>query len=325
MKIFLIILSVFFLNHGKEIPASTFLATSYIVLERHQNEVLEGSNIHEVRSVASISKILTAIIALESEKIFDVVTATEEAIKQEGSSIYLKAGDRLTLLDLIYGLLLRSGNDAAYLIADYLGPGLGGFVRKMNEKAHSIGMKNSTFNNPSGLDIDDAGNLSTAYDMALLFSYSMQNELFKRIVKTTSYSSKYGTFLNKNRLLKSYPYCDGGKTGYTLKARRTLVTGASKDDTSLVVVTLNCGNDFNFHQTLYEKHFNKYAYVPFLNKGVNDIGPYRVYAKKEYGLILPKEEVSKKTIKLYRFDPKGNLEEMMVVLKDGKRVVINYE
>lgn len=325
MKILLIILSLFFQSGVKETEATSFIASSYIVMERHQREVLEGQNIHEVRSVASISKVMTAIIALESERIFDVVTATEEAIKQEGSSIYLKLGDKLTLLDLVYGLLLRSGNDAAYLIANYLGPGLPEFVSKMNEKARSIGMKNSTFNNPSGLDIDDEGNLSTAYDMALLFSYSMENELFRRIVNTSSYSSKYGVFQNKNRLLKSYPNCEGGKTGYTLKAKRTLVTGAKKDDTLLTVVTLNCGNDFNFHKALYEKHFAKNAYVAFLTKGVNQIGGYRVYAKKEYGIILNKKEVNSKTIKLYRFDEEGVLHEMMVVLNDGRKVVIAYE
>lgn len=173
MKIFIVLLLNIFLPFLKnnqsvtnkvEVPCS-----SYIVMNRLTNEVLSGKNIDLQRSVASISKIMTAIIALESDRLFDIITIDEEATRQEGSSLYLKKEEQISLIDLVYGLMLRSGNDAAYSIATYLSGDVIKFKDRMNAKAQELKMFNSRFNNPSGLDIDDEGNISTAYDMAILF------------------------------------------------------------------------------------------------------------------------------------------------------------
>ena len=151
--------------------------------------------------------------------------------------------------------MLRSGNDAALTIASYVGGNVDEFVKKMNEKAQEIGMKNTVFNNPSGLD-QEKGNYSTAYDMAILTSYAMKNETYRKIVSTKSYKVKtnmnFYSWINKNKLLHTHKYSTGGKTGFTEIARRTLVTTASKDGVNLVAVTLNDGNDFNDHKNMFE-------------------------------------------------------------------------
>lgn len=140
----------------------------------------------------------------------------------------------------------------------------------MNKKAKDIGMNDSVFSNATGLDEEDAGNRSSAYDMALLMSYCSQNPIFNDIVMKQTYKREDagGTWHNKNRLLEEYEYCVGGKTGFTKKARRTLVTRAIKNDVSLVIVTLNCGNDFEFHKAKYEECFEKYQNMLVLPKGI---------------------------------------------------------
>lgn len=307
-----------------EQPTSGYFARSYVVMNRDDGTVLEGHDIHQIRSVASISKIMTCIIAIESDRLFDVIEAPPEAMKQVGSSIYLKEGEKLSLLDLCYGLLLRSGNDAAYSIAVYVGGDLENFVDLMNRKARQLGLNDTTFTNPSGLDIDETGNLSSAHDMALLISYCLENPWFQKIVHTKSYSCQYASsWVNKNKLLHSYPYLDGGKTGYTYKAKRTLVTGATKDGLRLAVCTLDCGSDFSFHKALYEKYFAQSAYVEFLSAGINYVGDYRVQSPKRVGIIVPREDYDD-GIKVYRFTVDGTLIEMSYVSKSGQRYKVTY-
>ena len=168
-------------------------ATSSILMDIDSNRILYEENIHNVRSVASISKIMTAVIAIESGKLDDKVTIGDEISKAYGSGIYIKEGEVLTLRDLLYGLMLRSGNDAALAIAHYVGGSVDEFVNLMNKKAKELKMTNTTFNNPSGLD-QDKGNYSTAYDMALLTSYAMKLEDYKEITGT----KKYTLTTNKN-------------------------------------------------------------------------------------------------------------------------------
>ena len=169
--------------------------------------------------------------------------------------------------------MLRSGNDAALAIASHVGGSKENFVFLMNEMAEDIGMKNSIFVNPSGLEeANGDANYSTVYDMALLTRYAMKNQDYKRIVGTKEIivksSLKTYKWFNKNKLLSSYKYCTGGKTGYTDKAKRTLVTTASNDELNLIVVTFNDGNDFNDHKELYEKYFNDYERIKVLDKSV---------------------------------------------------------
>ena len=249
---------------------------------------------------------MTAIIAIESNKLDDIVEIGNEIEKAYGSGIYIKQHEHLKLIDLVYGLMLRSGNDAALSIAKYVGGTIEEFVIKMNEKAKELGMKNTTFNNPSGLD-EEKGNYSTAYDMSLLISYAIKNETFKKIVGTKKHTLETDmnvySWTNKNKLLFSYKYTTGGKTGFTEIARRTLVTTASKDNLNLAVVTLNDGNDFLDHKNLFEYGFNNYTNYQILKKGTINIPDEKYYQNKEiyiennYSYPLKETETNSITLK----------------------------
>ena len=217
---------------------------SYIVMEASNQVVIEGSNEDYIQSVASISKIMTAIVVIENSRLDKKITVDETINKAYGSCVYIHIKDRITIQDLLYGLMLRSGNDCALMLAKSIGGSVERFVEMMNEKARDIGMKQTHFSNPSGLDEEDEGNLSTVKEMAILYRYCCQNPLFNQIVKTKEYKrlDGKGYWHNKNRLLKEYPYCVGGKTGYTKKAKRTLITRAIKKQVDLIIVTFNCGN-----------------------------------------------------------------------------------
>ena len=252
------------------IRAMDFSGKAYIVMDTFNKTVLEAKNEQYVQSVASISKIMTAIVAIENGNLDDEYEIGEEVNQAWGSGVYIHIGDHINLRDLLHGLLLRSGNDAANVIAKNIGGDIPHFVEMMNKKAKDIGMNDSVFSNATGLDEEDAGNRSSAYDMALLMSYCSQNPIFNEIVMKQTYKREDGggTWHNKNRLLEEYEYCVGGKTGFTKKARRTLVTRAIKNDVSLVIVTLNCGNDFEFHKAKYEECFGKYQNMLVLPKGI---------------------------------------------------------
>lgn len=287
-------------------------ASSTIAYEMNSNKILFSSNIHEKRSVASISKIMTAILACESGKLDDIVLIGDEIEKAYGSGIYIQKDEKMSLRDLLYGLMLRSGNDASFAIAKYVGGSVENFVKMMNKKASLIGMKNTIFNNPNGLE-DNGGNISTAYDMALLTSYAMKNMEYKKITGTKKHTVKtnmnYYSWTNKNKLLFNYKYTTGGKTGYTEVAKRTLVTTASKDNVDIVIVTLNDGNDFNNHIALYKELFDEYKGYYILKKG--DISILNLKDKKNYylksDLIYPLSNIEKKNIKLkYELDINPN-------------------
>lgn len=291
-------------------------ATSAILMDLDSGRIIYANNKDLVRSVASISKIMTAVVAIESNKLDEIVTVGSEIKSAYGSGIYIKEGEELTLRDLLYGLMLRSGNDAALSIATYVGGDVQAFVSMMNAKAKSIGMKNSTFNNPSGLD-QEKGNYSSAYDMALLMKYAYQLKEFREIVSTKKYELKtnmnYYLWNNKNKLLYMYKYANGGKTGFTEKARRTLVTTASKNNTNLVAVTLNAGNDFLDHKALFEEAFGEYNSYQILNKDkVNIVGEtfYKnayFYLKKDFTYLLKKKEIDDILIK-YNLDKIDNVQ-----------------
>ncbi len=299
---------------------TTYYARNYIVMDSYSHEVLEGKDIHDPYSVASISKIMTAIIALESNKLFNVITVDEVIKTIEGSSLYLSIGDKITILDLVYGLLLRSGNDAAVLIASNVYKDIDTFVEKMNQKAKELGMKNTTFHNPSGLDIFDEGNISSCFDMALLMSYCMENEMFCKIVATRSYKNKIkGVWENKNKLLRQYKYCLGGKTGYTYKAKRTLINCAEKEDQRLIVVTFNCGSDFALHKYMFDKYFDSFYYLKYLDKGDNFIDNYLIYSDRVIGLRLSKEK-ELKGIKKYYINTTSKELNISFIYNDGEIV-----
>ena len=304
MKKLFISLILLFLVPFK-VNAFSSSATSTILMDMDSGRILYSNNIHTRRSIASISKIMTAIIAIESGKLQDEVVIGEEINAAYGSGIYIKQGEHIKLEDLLYGLMLRSGNDAALAIAHYVGGSVDAFVKMMNEKAINVGMKNSEFNNPSGLD-QEKGNYSTAYDMAILTSYAIKNETYQKIVSTKKHKvttdMNYYSWTNKNKLLHSYKYCTGGKTGFTEIARRTLVTTASKDNLNLVAVTLNDGNDFADHKNLFEEAFSKYINYEIIKAGDIIIpgetyyGNNTLYLNNSYTYPFANEE--KQSIKL---------------------------
>lgn len=299
-------------------------ATSAILVDTDSGRILYSKDIHNKRSVASISKIMTAILAIESNKLDDIVEINDSIDKAYGSGIYIKKGEHISLEDLVYGLMLRSGNDAALAIANYVGGSTEEFVNMMNNKAKELGMKNTLFNNPSGLDEEDGGNISTAYDMSLLISYAIKDDKFKEITKTKHHKVETDkniySWTNKNKLLFSYKNTTGGKTGFTVKARRTLVTTASKDNLNLAVVTLNDGNDFQDHKNLFEYGFNNYTNYQILKKGplnIPNTDDIEYYIENDYTYSLLETEKNSIFIK-YKIEktPNDNSGEVEVYLGD---------
>jgi serine-type D-Ala-D-Ala carboxypeptidase (penicillin-binding protein 5/6) len=276
MKIRMLLLTVIFFaanllisTNGQAVFAAPGVsANNAILIEQSTGRVLFEKDAHSQESIASITKIMTAIIAIESGKMEEKATASREAIYTEGSSIYLEQGEKMALEDLVYGLMLRSGNDAAVAIAEHVGGSLDGFVYLMNEKAKWLGMENTHFDNPHGLDSDT--HYSSAYDMAILTQYAMNNEKYREISGTTSYKSDERTYswINKNKLLTQYyEYSTGGKTGFTKKTGRTLVSTASKDGMNLIVVTLNAPDDWKDHMSLFEWGFENFDMKTLTDEG----------------------------------------------------------
>lgn len=312
-----------FLLFPYSVQAISTSATSSILMDMDSGRIIYENNSHEVRSVASISKIMTAILAIESKKLDKTVKVSDVVLEAYGSGIYIKPGEKLTLQDLVYGLMLRSGNDAALMIAEYVSGSVPKFVKKMNQKAQEIGMKQTTFHNPSGLDEEDeVGNFSTAYDMAILTSYAMKNKTYQKIVGTKKYTLKTNkntyVWYNKNKLLTNYENTTGGKTGFTKKARRTLVSTASKDQLNFVVVTLNDGNDFQDHENLHEYGFTYYKKYRLLKKGTVKIGDEKYYKNEtlyiKNDIDYPLREDEKQNVRLsFQLNKKKQL-------KDGGKV-----
>ena len=230
-------------------------ARSAILMDADSGRVLYEQNADEPMLIASITKIMTAVVALEKGKITDPYTVTAEDMA-EGSSMYLAVGETLPLEELLYGLMLSSGNDAALAVAHCVSGTVESFVAEMNAKAEELGMTHTSFANPNGLD--HADHYSTARDMAVLTAYALQNPAFSRIVSTKSIAIGARTLTNHNKLLSWYDGCIGVKTGYTKAAGRTLVSAARRDGQTLVAVTLSDGNDWLDHSALLDYGFTVY-------------------------------------------------------------------
>lgn len=236
---------------------------------------------------------MTAIVALDHAKVDTVYQAGEEVLEMYGTNIYIEYKEKMSLKDLLYGLMLRSGNDAAVVIANHVCKNEKEFVKLMNKKAEEIGMKNTTFANPHGLD-EVTQNYSTAYDMALLSSYAYKNyPLFREISGTYKYISKGKdkTYLwyNRNKLLKEYSYTTGGKTGYTPSAGKTFVSTASKNNLNLTIVTLDDGDTYANHRQLYENLYKKYAKEKIVDAKKFDLDE-KYYIKESFSYPLTLEE-----------------------------------
>lgn len=241
-------------------------ASCAILMDAESGRVLYGHDIHRPRLIASTTKLMTALVAVEhAGDLEETVNVRGEWLGSEGSSIYLKAGEEITLRGLLYGLLLQSGNDAAMVIACHTAGSVEQFAALMNGRAAELGMKNTSFANPSGLD--DDSHYSTAYDMALLAQACLKNETVAGICATRSVTVGTRTFVNHNKLLYRYEGCVGMKTGFTEKAGRTLVSAATRDGQTLICVTLNDGDDWNDHTKLLDYGFRSFPRQVLCRKG----------------------------------------------------------
>ena len=232
-------------------------AVSAVLMDADSGRILYAKNADEPRLIASITKLMTALVALESGHSPDeVVTVRQEWTGIEGSSLYLRTGGQLRLETLLYGMLLRSGNDAAHAVAGYCGGDIETFVAAMNAKAEVLGMENSHFANPSGLNAQE--HYSTARDMAILARACLADPTLRTVVGTKSIALEGRIFTNHNKLLWQYEGCIGLKTGYTEKAGRTLVSAARRNGMTLICVTLSAPNDWQDHTALFDYGFGQY-------------------------------------------------------------------
>ncbi|MBY0050456.1 MULTISPECIES: D-alanyl-D-alanine carboxypeptidase family protein [Brevibacillus] len=239
--------------------------------------ILYSKNGTKKMRIASLTKTMTAIVAIETGKLDDVVTVPPEAVGVEGSSIYLKRSEKLTLEELLYGLMLRSGNDAAVTIATHIGGSVPGFTYLMNEKAALIGMEHTNFTNPHGLD-DSNQHYSTPEDMAKLSAYALRNPVFRQIVSTKVKDISWEgeewdrRLLNKNKMLHLYNGADGVKTGYTKLAKRCLAASATRDGRQLATITLNASDDWNDSAKLLDYGFAQFPLKQLVGEG-QDVQP----------------------------------------------------
>lgn len=270
--------------------------SAWAVIDAETGRLLDGSNENLQLPIASLTKMWTALTFIESGAGEGEITISPEAASAEGSSIYLEHGTKMDADALLYGLMLRSGNDAAYALAEHAGGSVDGFVDLMNKKAELYGLERTTFTNPSGLHHDE--HLSTAYETALMLYFAMKNEKFKKIASTENFVYRKGeevrSWRNKHRLIHTNENVIAGKTGFTKAAGRTLATYFEKDGKKLIVVTLNNGNDWNMHEQLANETFRKYENVTVAKKGKYRILPgVNGELKKSIVLLLNEEEVEK--------------------------------
>lgn len=258
-----IVLLVFFLSIMSDITivfAEQNVLTAEIVMNVDSKKILHEQNIDKKMFMASTTKILTAIVIIENCNLSEVVTITKKSVGVEGSSIYLEEGEKLTVKHLLYGLMLRSGNDCAETLALHCSGSIQEFCDLMNATASKIGAKNSNFVNPHGLHDDN--HYTTARDLALISCYAIKNPVFKEIVSTKrivipQITRHYNRVLiNKNKMLNELEGATGIKTGYTKKAGRCLVTSCERNGVELVCVVLNCSPMFERSKTLLNECFD---------------------------------------------------------------------
>lgn len=231
-------------------------AGAEIAMELTTRTVLTESNADKRMPMASTTKIMTAIIIAEDCNLDEEITIPDAAVGVEGSSIYLKKDERIDVRDLLYGLMLRSGNDSAVALAIHHSGSVENFVTVMNERAKRIGADNTNFKNPSGLPDDE--HYTTARDLCNIACYAMNNEIFREVVSSKSHVGKFRSFENKNKMLYRYEGANGVKTGYTLKAGRCLVSSAERDGMDVVTVVLNCYDMYERSSAILDQCF--YAY-----------------------------------------------------------------
>ena len=253
-------------TNSNSLQVPTINSRAYVVIDRKSNTVLLGKNENQKKKMASTTKIMTALVVIEHINLSDTVEISKKAASTGGSRLGLKTGDKITVSDLLYGLMMRSGNDAAVALAEYVAGSISGFADLMNEKANSLGLSNTHFVTPHGLDEDE--HYTTAYELAVLSNYAMNNEIFAKIVGTKNYTITINgypkTFTNTNELLGALNGVYGIKTGFTNGANRCLVTCCKRSNMDIICVVL--GADTKKYRTtdsikLIEYAFNNFTYV----------------------------------------------------------------
>lgn len=229
-----------------------YSASAYAVISADTGVLIDGMQQNERLPMASTTKIMTGLLAAEETDIDRIITVSDTSAGIEGSSMYLQAGEQLPLRDVLYGLMLCSGNDAAECIAEQCG-GREAFIDRMNARAQALGLNDTHFDNPSGLD--GATHYTTAYELAKLAAEALKNKTFADVVATKSYTSGTRTMVNHNKMLRLYPDTIGVKTGYTMTAGRCLVSAAKRNGRTVVAVTLNDRNDWNDHMQMLDYAF----------------------------------------------------------------------
>lgn len=306
IKLLFIILFVFLLQNISYANGLSLSGQSYILVEENSGRVLTEKNSQLKMPIASTTKIMTALIALEKGNLDEKYEITEESTNVEGSSIYLKLGEHILFRDLIYGLMLRSGNDSAVAIANYISGSESEFVKLMNIKAKQIGANNTNFVNPHGLH--DANHYSTAYDLALITRKAFSVKGFDEVSRAKTYKGtrvENNYFVNKNKTLWEYKGGDGVKIGYTTSSGRCLVSSASKDNMRLIAVSLRAGDWFNDNYKLLDYGFENFKLYNIYDKNqlitqvtVTDGAKDKIPLVSESGFSYPLQESEKENLKL---------------------------
>lgn len=270
--------------------AEAVSAQKAYVLDAVSGRVLYEKNPTERSLIASTTKIMTALIVCEQCNVLDRMRIPKEAVGIEGSSMYLKEGEVLTLQELLYGLMLSSGNDAAVALAIYCGGTVEGFAELMNDKARNLGLSGTHFENPNGLD--SPGHYSTAKDLGKLAAYAMENPIFAKTVSTKSLKVGERYLTNHNKLLWRLEGADGVKTGFTKAAGRILVSSAIRDGRRLIAVTIDDPSDWNDHAALLEEGFSRYQVREIVREG-DPIGILEVMGGENHKVeVLAAEDFS---------------------------------
>lgn len=309
--LFAIILTVLLLCGVERIALADEVAISAsggVLMDVETGRILASKNAHTRLPMASTTKIMTALLAIENSELSAIVKVPAEAYGVEGSSMYLNAGEKISMQDLLYGLMLTSGNDAAITIANYIGGSVEDFADMMNKRAAELGCVNTNFVTPNGLH--DENHYTSAYDLALISAFAMKNEIFNKIVITQYYTTKTGdvtrSLKNKNKILWNYEGGNGIKTGFTKAAGRCLAFSAEQNGHTIVGVVLNAPDMWNAADAMLDYGFDEYTWERFVSGGevVTNISVTRgmknsleIVAKEDIIIPLRKNE-GKDTVKL---------------------------
>ena len=313
-----------------------------VLIEASTGRIIYSKNAHQPLPMASTTKIMTALVAIEKMSIDTLVTVPREAVGIEGSSIYLYEGETLTLAQLIYALMLESANDAAVAIAYAVAGGVDEFAHLMNKKADSLGLVNTRFKNPHGLDED--GHYTTAYELAKITAVALENDFIREVVSTKKKNipmrdgEGVRVLINHNKLLRSYEGAIGVKTGYTKKSGRSLVSAAERDGLRLIAVTIGAPDDWRDHALMLDYGFACYESVTLCTEGSFEAPLWLVGGKSEYAIIKNSGSLScvlpkncgdvKVTVELPRFEfapvNRGDCVGRLVYYleTDGKKMII---